>query len=407
MLDPSRDSERLTPAARRILAIVVAAVGVAQGFGRFTYPLLLPAIDRDLLHSYALAGWLGTANLAAYLVGTVLVSLAAMRLTSAALIQGGMVSATLGLALLISAPNAAVLLVGVIVTGVAGAFIWIPSPGLAGSFVSEHRRGLAIGLMASGIGIAVSFASALTRLVHERFDEAAWRPVWAVETVLAAAVTLLALVWLREPEDEDADPVDLDSVFRLVALRAVPGWIAITTAYAGYGLCYSIYASYLVAALVADAHFSSGHASNDFALVGGAIAVGGLLMGRLSDRFGRRTTLVGGFVLMTACPLLVLTGREPWIALSAASFGLCMSGLGSVIAAYVRDHTTERSFASAFAAVTLFFGVMQMIGPELGGALAEHGGTFHSAFWISALAAGVGVASSLALPRDGAVSPAA
>ena len=67
-----------------------------------------------------------------------------------------------------------------------------------------------------------------------------------------------------------------------------------------------------------------------------------------------------------------------------------MSGLGSVVAAYVRDHTTEGAFAPAFGAITLIFGAAHLVGPELDGLLAEQSGGFREAFLGSALAAFVG-----------------
>ena len=102
---------------------------------------------------------------------------------------------------------------------------------------------------------------------------------------------------------------------------------------------------------------------------------------------------------MGSCPLVVLIGAEPWVGASALLFGIVMSGLGSVVAAYVRDHTTEGSFAPAFGAITLFFGLAQLVGPELGGFLAEHTGTFRWAFLVSALGGLAGAAASAALPR--------
>lgn len=400
---------RLQPSAKLLLALVVLAVGVAHGFGRFTYPLVLPAIERDLLHSYALAGWLGTANLTAYLAGVLLVSLVATKASSARLIVLGLVVSTAGLAAMTVAASPRVLLAGMIATGMAGAFIWIPAPGLAGSVVPEDRRGFSIGLMASGIGVAVLLASGLTHLVQARSGENAWREVWAIETALAALATLLAIGWLREPDDEGLDErcsPTLRELVTLASLRGVPSWVAVTAAYAGYGLCYSIYSSYLVAALESDAGFSGPHASFDYALVGLSIAAGGILVGQISDRVGRRPTLVWGFATMGACPLLVLVAREPWVGASAALFGIMMSGLGSVVAAYVRDHTTEASFAPAFGAITLFFGVAQLVGPELGGLIAEHTGSFGWAFVVSALAGFAGAAASVTLPRAAAPAPA-
>lgn len=400
---PPTGPQPLPQSAKRVLALVVLGVGVAQGFGRFTYALVLPAIERDLLHSYALAGWLGTANLAAYLVGVMLVAVAARRLSAARLIVYGLVASTAGLTVMTIASGPAALLGGMITTGLAGAFIWIPAPGLAGSVVPEDRRGVTIGFMASGIGVAVLFASQLTHLVHVRYGEDAWREVWAVEAVAAAAATMLTLAWLRDPAIErleDSTAPTLREILALTSLRAVPGWVALTTAYAGYGLCYSVYSSYLVAALVSDAGFTMAHASVDYALVGLAVSGGGILLGQLSDRVGRRPTLVWGFVAMGSCPLLALTASEPWVGMSALVFGTMMSGLGSIHAAYVHDHTTERSFAPAFGAITLFFGAAQLAGPALGGFLAERTGTFTWAFVVAALAGLSGVAAAAALPRE-------
>ena len=70
-LSRARVAGRSSPARgpRVLIPILVLAVGVAQGFGRFGYALLLPAVNADLVHSYAVAGLLGTLNLTAYLGG--------------------------------------------------------------------------------------------------------------------------------------------------------------------------------------------------------------------------------------------------------------------------------------------------------------------------------------------------
>src|SRR5206468_1004102 len=187
--------------------------------------------EGDLLHSYSLAGWLGTANLAAYLAGVLLVSLAATKFSPARLIVFGLAVSTAGLAAMTVAASPRALLGGMIATGIAGAFIWIPAPGLAGAVVPEGRRGFAIGLMGSGIGLAVLFASGLTRLVQARYGVNEWREVWAVETGLAALATVLALGWLREPDDEpqaEALPSTLREILELASLRDVPGWMVVT-----------------------------------------------------------------------------------------------------------------------------------------------------------------------------------
>src|SRR3954449_10872805 len=134
------------------IPILILAAGVAQGFGRFGYALLLPAVNADLVHSYAVAGLLGTLNLTAYLAGTLLVSLTADRLAPATAVRCGLLLTTAGQAVLALAPTVAVLVAGMVLTGFGGAMIWVPAPGIAGSAVRPTRRGLAIGVTGSGVG---------------------------------------------------------------------------------------------------------------------------------------------------------------------------------------------------------------------------------------------------------------
>ncbi|MDP9435614.1 MAG: MFS transporter [Actinomycetota bacterium] len=379
---------------RSLVALVSLASGVAQAFGRFTYALLLPAIDRDLLGSYAVAGLVGTANVAAYLAGTLAVSGLARRADPAVLIRWGLAATSAGLGVLWRADTAWQLAGGLVLTGAGGAFIWVPAPGLAGSVVRPSRRGAAIGLAGSGIGAGIVFASALSAVLAARGGDASWRTVYAVEAALSVLALVLCVLLLRPgPHRDDDAPV------RAGALRRVPGWAGLVGGYATYGLAYSVYTSYLVTALEDDAGFSAAHSSADYTLVGLALVVGGVLLGRLSDRWGRGRTLVAGYLGMAAAILLVPVGAEPLAAVSAVVFGLTMSGLPAVIAAALSDVLTPREFAGAFGRCTLAFGLAQLCGPPLGGVLAESTGSFTVPFVLAALAAAGGAGLSLLVPR--------
>lgn len=386
---------------RSIVVLVALSSGVAQAFGRFSYAVLLPAIDRDLLNSYALAGLVGTANVAAYLLGTLAVSALARRSAPSALIRGGLVATSAGLLVLWQAGGAAALAVGLALTGVGGAFIWVPAPGLAGSVVRPSRRGAAIGLSGSGIGGGIVLVSVLAAVLQSRGGDDAWRTVYLVQAVLALAVLALCVLFLRPgPHRDDATEV------RAAALRRVPGWVGLVGGYAAYGFAYSVYTSYLVTALEDDAGFSTRHAAVVYTLVGVALIVGGVLLGRLSDRLGRGPVLVGGYAVMAAAILLVPLGVEPLVSLSAFAFGVTMSGLPSVIAAHLSDVLTPREFAGAFGRCTLAFGVAQLCGPPVGGALAEATGSFGLPFLVAAAVALAGAGASVLVLRAPAVIPA-
>jgi predicted MFS family arabinose efflux permease len=379
---------------RALVLLVALASAVAQSFGRFSYALLLPAIDRDLLGSYAVAGLVGTANVAAYLLGTLAVSALSRWIRPAAAIQAGLVVSAVGLGLLTRAGSAAELAVGLTLTGLGGAFIWVPAPGLAGSVVRPSRRGAAIGVAGSGIGAGIVFASALAAVLHAQGGDASWRTVYLVETVIAVVAVVACLFLLRPaPHRQDAEPV------RPGALRRVPGWVGLTGGYAAYGFAYSVYTTYLVTALEDDAGFSAGHASAVYTLVGIALIGGGVVLGPLSDRWGRGRTLVVGFLVLAGAILLVPVGVEPLASTSALLFGAMMSGLPAVIAAHLSDVLTPREFAGAFGRCTLAFGVAQLCGPPLGGFLAQATGGFLAAFVLAAAVAAAGAALHVGVLR--------
>src|SRR3954467_256870 len=227
----ARMAGQLRPARgpRVLIPILVLAAGVAQGFGRFGYALLLPAVNAELVHSYAVAGLLGTLNLTAYLAGTLLVSLTAGRLAPATSVRSGLLLTTAGLSVLALAPSVPVLVAGMVLAGFGGAMIWVPAPGIAGSAVEVSRRGLAIGLTGSGVGVGVIASSGLTAAVHAIAGPGAWRPVWGIEAVISALVAAAAARWLRPRVLPASGPV------RISALRAVPGWIGSAVCLRGGG----------------------------------------------------------------------------------------------------------------------------------------------------------------------------
>jgi len=182
------------------------------------------------------------------------------------------------------------------------------------------------------------------------------------------------------------------------SLRQVAGWVPLTTAYAAYGFMYLLVFAFLVARLEDDSGFSADEASAMFSLVGLAAVFGGLLLGPLSDRLGRRTVMVGAFAAFGVSTIAVLPGRQPLVALGAIGIGLAFSGLPSVVAAYVVDATDAVTYGPAFSAATLAFGVSQMAAPQVGGLLADWLGSFTAVFLLSAVVATTGTVVSARLP---------
>ncbi|MEZ5379986.1 MAG: MFS transporter [Acidimicrobiales bacterium] len=385
-------------AAWVVVSLVMASAATAQSFGRFTYGVVLPDIRADLLDgSNSIAGALGTVNVAAYLIGTFAVSAVSSRLNQVDLIRIGMVLSTGGLFVASFATNAWLLGLTLFSMGFGGAMIWIPSPRVGAMALSEKRRGLGVGLVGSGIGMGIVAAGWLATLMGNRYGTDSWRMVYRVEAIFGLVVLALGSVVFRTGESTTGTSGGFGG---FGALATIPGWKALTGAYACYGFFYLLVIGYLVARLEDDVGFSEARASAMFSLIGLGATFGGLLLGPLSDRIGRRQTMMWGFATFAGAIGAILTGQELIVAVGSLVVGLMFAGVPSTIAAYIVDTTSPERYGQAYAAATLAFGGAQAISPQIGGLIADLSGSFTLVFVVALVMAMLAAGVSSLLPTD-------
>lgn len=286
-----------------------------------------------------------------------------------------------------------------------------------------RRRGLASGLVLSGIGMGTM---ALAPLCETLIESLGWREAFLVlaALVLLVIVPITAIFHRRSPEEVEQCPEDFEwsnskhggcapdmAAFsrktpRLwtlnEALRTRAFW-HITAVVFCNGVFINMLLVHQVAHIV-DAGFSKMLAASVLGLVGLIGSAGGILGGFLSDRISRERAYTFGSAAALAGILLLLLipGKtSPWMLYGFVV--LYGSGYGSILpvtAGTTGDLFPGNSLGRILAIQSVGFGLGGAIGPYLGGYFHDLTGSYFIPFLIAALSVALAVYSIwMAAPR--------
>ena len=274
-----------------------------------------------------------------------------------------------------------------------------------------RRRGLAIGIAFSGVGIGSVIVLPLLQYV---IDRVGWREAcWILAGVLAVVLIPLIVAFQRRhphdfglapdgaaaPCDHEAATASRHSVDNIVdpawaatdwtlarALRTRRFWWM----FSGYWcLLYAWYAvqvhqtKYLV-----ETGFSASQAAYALGMVGLGGIAGQIGLGHLSDRVGREwawTAACAGYVLCyTALLLLPQYPGSTFLYIAiVGSQGLLGYGLTSVLGAIPSELFEGRSFSTIFGILSISIGLGAAVGPWVTGVIYDAVGSYVPAWWLA------------------------
>ena len=113
----------------------------------------------------------------------------------------------------------------------------------------------------------------------------------------------------------------------------------------------------------------------------------GPTIGSISDRFGRRPVLLIALVVMSFDYVLMAVAGTIWLLVLGRIIGGITAATQSTASAYIADISAPEEKAANFGLIGAAFGVGFVIGPLLGGLLAEYG--TRAPFWAAAVLAGM------------------
>jgi len=269
-----------------------------------------------------------------------------------------------------------------------------------------RHRGVAMSSLGSATmaGMAVLVPAAMWCILRY-----GWRASFVILGAVSLAVTLPLALWVLrddpeslglQPDGEAAPPVlaSVSFVERTAIGDAVrvPSFWLLTAGLFNCGFSMSLLSAHGVPMLT-DHGFHPMTASSAIGFLGMTAIGGGLTLGLISDRWGRKPVLAAVYVLRVIAFGMLFVVRDPRLLLLVAAIGgVGMSGSLAMTSALTGDLFGRYSVGSLFGLIFLSHQAGAALGSWLGGALFDFTGGYGAAFAVAAalllIAAGLSLA---------------
>lgn len=366
----------------------MTVLALALGIGRFLLTPLLPLMQADAGLSLVGGGWLASVNNIGYLLGALLCT--ALALPQRASLRLGLVGVALGTLGMGLAPSLMLWLLCRFVAGVAAATLMVHGIAWCTAHLRAHGRVGLEAVLYSGPGVGIITSGALVAALHGAgLDSARW---WLAFGVASTAVT--ALVWrtLDAPAASNAAATTKSD-----ARGAGPTW-PLVAIYGLFGFGYVIPATFLP--LIADAQLHLPALREWFwPLYGVATVLATLLLGALPAPRSNYAGLAGCCLSMLLGTVLCLY----WPSRAGLALGTVLEGaaITPVVMFTMREaaRLAPRDPTRLIGALTVAFGIGQIVGPPVAATLAAHRHGFAAPLELAALAAVLALAIALSRVR--------
>ncbi|HVH75616.1 MAG TPA: YbfB/YjiJ family MFS transporter [Stellaceae bacterium] len=373
---------------------VFAALGanfIGVGFARFAYTPLIPALVAAHWFSPASAAYLGAANLAGYLAGALGARALAARLGIAPAVRAMMLTASLSFLACALPLSFLWYFLWRFAAGIAGGVLMALAPSAALQIVPPARRGLAGGVIFTGVGLGIAASGTLVPLLLERGLVAAWLGLGALSFAITAAAWS---GWPRRTEPALSKP-------RHAGAPAGP-IVALYLEYALNAAGLVPHMIFLVDFVARGLHAGLAAGARYWVVFGLGAMLGPLAAGRLADRIGFRATLRVVFLVQTAAVgLLAASGSWAALFLSSLLVGALVPGVVPVVLGRVHELVPgpERQ-QQAWARCAIAFAVGQAVaGYGFSYIFARSGGAYELLFALGAGLIAAGLFVDLAAGR--------
>jgi MFS family permease len=372
---------------------------VVLAFARLSYGIILPFMRDGLSLTYKEAGFLGTTTSFGYLCTLIFAGILASKWGAKRTVLLGISLVTLGLTGLSFTTAFSVAFLFMLLLGIGTSFTFTPLISLLVGWFPQ-KKGFLIGLATSGAGIGILFAGIIIPYLNSLNSEKGWRYAWGIYAAIGLMVILLTFIFIKNPPNH-LSPGEQTHRSSAKEIYKNPKVINIGLIYGVVGITYIVQAVFIMSYMI-ESGVQVKFAGQLMALNGVLSIFGGPIWGAISDRIGRRTSLIITMALtMVSMILPVLLPSIIGFTIHIIVLSCTSTGLFTLTQASSMDYVKPADIPIAFSYVTFYFAVGQLIGPAIAGWLIEDLGGFKTAFIFLTVCLAVGLLLTLRVRKSG------
>lgn len=366
-----------TPVVRATLAVFAATL-LGIGLARFAYTPLIPAVIAASWFSPSDTAYLGAANLSGYIAGALLGRPLAARLGTVPVLRLMLLLATATFFASVAPVNFAWFFAWRFAAGFAGAVLMVLAAPSVLPHIPPGKRGLAGGIMFTGVGIGMIASGTLVPILIGRGLAVTWL------TLGGMAAVLTALAWTGWPRS---------GVERAGAAGATPrSPRALKALYAVYGLAaigLVPHMLFLVDFVARGLNQGIAVGARYWVVFGVGAMLGPVTTGLIADRIGFRRALRLGLLVQIAMIGLLAVASDP-ISLVASSLviGAFTPGIAQLVLGRLQELAPDdRLRRSGWTVATIAFALGQAASAyAMSYLFARHPGDYALLFGLGAAA---------------------
>lgn len=267
----------------------------------------------------------------------------------------------------------------------------------------EKRRGLALGIAGAGPGLGMIVMAPLATFLISTLD---WRTAYIVMGLIAWSLVLpISFLLKRDPQAIGVLPdgiklspqSDQKSSLNIEHIRTPQEGLSLSQSlrtksfwafifiWVTFGFTIFFISTHMVPHAT-DLGFSPLEAASILSLIGMAVLLGRVILGILSDRFGRKRSLVLCAVTRAVMLLSLIWVDKLWMFyLFALIYGFATGGFSPIMAALISETFGLPKIGAIIGALDIGFGIGAAIGPATGGFIFDVTEGYLIAFVIGAL----------------------